>query len=113
MAHDEHPNPNPQDDPAASPVLLTGVLGSFIVVAIVIGVAALVFDTQQQLTRQRVYDAPAEQVESLRAQQAAQLSSYRLIDREKGVWGIPIDRAMELTVRELAAQTPPAAGSKP
>ncbi len=113
MAHDEHPNPNPHDDPAASRVLLTGILGSFIVVAIAIGVAALVFDTQQRLTEQRVYDAPSEQVELLRSQQTAQLGSYRIVDREKGIWGIPIRRAMELTARELAVQTPAPAGAKP
>jgi hypothetical protein len=38
------------------------------------------------------------------------LSSYRWIDKGKGIVGIPIDRAMELEVADLAANHPHAAG---
>jgi hypothetical protein len=38
------------------------------------------------------------------------LTSYRWIDKGKGIIGIPIDRAMELEVAELAANHPHAAG---
>ncbi len=38
------------------------------------------------------------------------LSSYRWIDKGKGIVGIPIDRAMELEVADLAANRPHAAG---
>jgi len=38
------------------------------------------------------------------------LTSYRWIDKGKGVVGIPIDRAMELEVADLAANHPHAAG---
>ncbi len=38
------------------------------------------------------------------------LSSYRWIDKGKGIVGIPIDRAMELEVGDLAANHPHAAG---
>jgi len=38
------------------------------------------------------------------------LSSYRWIDKSKGIVGIPIDRAMELEVADLAAIHPHAAG---
>ena len=38
------------------------------------------------------------------------LTSYRWIDKGKGVVGIPIDRAMELEVADLAANRPHAAG---
>ena len=38
------------------------------------------------------------------------LTSYRWIDRGKGVVGIPIDHAMELEVADLAANHPHAAG---
>ncbi len=38
------------------------------------------------------------------------LTSYRWIDKGKGIVGIPIDRAMELEVADLAAIHPHAAG---
>lgn len=38
------------------------------------------------------------------------LTSYRWIDKGKGVVGIPIDRAMELEIADLAANHPHAAG---
>jgi hypothetical protein len=38
------------------------------------------------------------------------LTSYRWIDKGKGVVGIPIDRAMELEVADLATNHPHAAG---
>jgi hypothetical protein len=38
------------------------------------------------------------------------LTSYRWIDKGKGIVGIPIDRAMELVVADLAANHPHAAG---
>ncbi len=46
------------------------------------------------------------------------LSSYRWIDKGKGIVGIPIDRAMELEVADLAAaqkpvSAPPPAGNQP
>jgi hypothetical protein len=38
------------------------------------------------------------------------LTSYRWIDKAKGVVGIPIDRAIELEIADLAANHPHAAG---
>jgi hypothetical protein len=42
-------------------------------------------------------------VRRLHAEQLLRLQTYRWIDRDQGVLAIPIDRAMELTVREKAA----------
>ena len=38
------------------------------------------------------------------------LTSYRWIDKSKGIVGIPIDRAMQLEIPDLAANHPHAAG---
>src|ERR1700751_6145593 len=38
------------------------------------------------------------------------LTSYRWIDKGKGIVGIPIDRAMELVIADLATNHPQAAG---
>jgi hypothetical protein len=39
------------------------------------------------------------------------LVSYRWIDKDKGIVGIPIDRAMELEIADLSAKHPHPAGS--
>jgi hypothetical protein len=49
-------------------------------------------------------------LEELRKQDAIALTSYAWLDKQKGTARIPIDRAMELTVAELAQKKPTAAG---
>jgi hypothetical protein len=38
------------------------------------------------------------------------LASYHWVDKEKGIVGVPIDRAMELEIADLSAKHPHAAG---
>jgi hypothetical protein len=46
----------------------------------------------------------------LTAENQKMLTSYRWIDKEKGIVGIPIDRAMQLELANLAGKHPHAAG---
>jgi hypothetical protein len=48
----------------------------------------------------RLQTAPAADLRALRAAEQAELGGYGWVDREAGVVHIPIDRAMELLVRE-------------
>jgi hypothetical protein len=52
-------------------------------------------------------------LDELRAKQAKQAASYAWIDQGKGIVQLPIDRAMELFVRDTRAKTavPPAPAS--
>jgi hypothetical protein len=43
---------------------------------------------------------PVEQLRQLKAEDQRQLTTYELIDREKGTWRIPIDVAMEKMLTE-------------
>ncbi|MFV0415897.1 MAG: hypothetical protein ACK5NG_05975 [Chthoniobacterales bacterium] len=45
-----------------------------------------------------------ETLDKIRKEEAAKADSYAWIDREKGKVQIPVERAMELTVAEMAAQ---------
>lgn len=49
-------------------------------------------------------------LEELRAKEAKQATSYAWIDQKAGTVQLPLDRAMELTAKELAAKQP--AGAK-
>src|SRR5919204_2648179 len=51
-----------------------------------------------------------DKLKALRDEDAKTLTTYAWVDKDKGVARIPIQRAMELTVAQLAQTTPVAAG---
>jgi hypothetical protein len=55
-------------------------------------------------------DERLKNLSDLNAENQKTLTSYRWIDKGKGIVGIPIDRAMRLEVADLAAIRPHAAG---
>jgi len=55
-------------------------------------------------------DERLKNLSDLNAENHKTLTSYRWIDKGKGIVGIPIDRAMRLEVADLAAIRPHAAG---
>jgi hypothetical protein len=71
--------------------------------AIVAGCLLLVVIAAQAGFRQIHPDPPeskAADLQTLRASEEKQLTSYRYIDRAKGTVSLPVDRAMELLVKE-------------
>jgi hypothetical protein len=62
-------------------------------------------DSYEQLRAQK----RLEKLKTLHEGEAKQLTTYSWVDKNKGVVGLPIDRAMTLTVAELAAKKPAAA----
>ncbi len=97
------PNPD-QSDPKALTTLLVGLIGFALVMVTVIGTDALYRATDDAEFRAKNYGVVPAELSRLRSQQLEELHSYRWIDQSKGVVGIPIDRAMELMVREQAAK---------
>ncbi len=102
MSSRQHPNPNPHDDPAVGPVVMAGVVGTLIVVAIVIALVGLYYRTSDEFA-QRVNQQTNADLQQLRAGQLARLNTARWVDKQRGVVAVPIERAIELTARELAA----------
>jgi hypothetical protein len=84
-------------------VLLFALFG--VIVLAVIGPAPRGSDYEQTRAKKR-----AELLKTSREEAAKALTTYGWIDKNKGVARIPIERAMELTVAELAQQKPAAAG---
>jgi hypothetical protein len=84
-------------------VLLFALFG--IIVLAVIGPAPRESDYEEMRTKKRL-----ENLKKLREETKKTLNSYGWVDKNKGVARIPIDRAMELTIAELAQQKPAAAG---
>jgi hypothetical protein len=84
-------------------VLLLALFG--IIVLAVIGPAPRGSDYEETRAKKRL-----ENLKKLREQTEDTLNSYAWVDKNKGIARIPVDRAMELTIAELAQQRPAAAG---
>src|SRR6202047_835763 len=84
-------------------VLLFGLFG--VIVLAVIGPAPRSDDYEQKRAKVR-----EEKLKTAREEDAKALTSYGWIDKNKGVARIPVARAMELTVAELAQKKPEPAG---
>jgi hypothetical protein len=84
-------------------VLLFALFG--VIVLAVIGPAPRGSDYEQTRAKKR-----ADQLKTSREEAAKALTTYGWIDKNKGVARIPIERAMELTIAELAQQKPAPAG---
>jgi hypothetical protein len=85
-------------------ILLLFALFGVIVLA-VIGPAPRGSDYEETRAKKR-----AELLKTSREEAAKALTTYGWIDKNKGVARIPIERAMELTIAELAQQKPAPAG---
>jgi hypothetical protein len=84
-------------------VLLFALFG--IIVLAVIGPAPRGSDYEEMRAKKRVDNLKTSREEATKA-----LTTYGWIDKNKGVARIPIERAMKLTVAELARQKPAPAG---
>jgi hypothetical protein len=84
-------------------VLLFALFG--VIVLAIIGPAPRRSDYEETRAKKRV-----ENLKTLREEADKALTSYGWIDKNKGVTRIPIERAMELTVADLAKQKPALAG---
>jgi uncharacterized protein (DUF58 family) len=84
-------------------VLLFALFG--VVVLAIIGPSPRTSDYEETRAKKR-----GENLKTLREEADKALTTYGWIDKNKGVARIPIERAMELTVAELAKQKPAPAG---
>jgi uncharacterized protein (DUF58 family) len=85
-------------------VLLIFILFGVIVLAVV-GPSPRSSDYEQTRAKKRV-----EKLKTVREEYQKELTTYAWVDKNKGVARIPIERAMELEVAELAQKKPAPAG---
>lgn len=76
-----------------------------LIVLAVIGPSPRGSDYEETRAKKRV-----EKLKALREENQKELTGYAWVDKNKGVARIPIDRAMELTVTDLAQKKPAPAG---
>jgi len=99
--HDEHQVIlAPEDDPNALMTVLLGVIGCVLLLAILFGLEAVFYSSQQSEFREKVVSSKPAELRLVQSEQLEAIRDYHWIDREAGVVGLPVERAMELMVEE-------------
>jgi hypothetical protein len=76
-------------------------IGAVITLVVVIAALEVYFNhAWQTAVQEKILTAPSEQLQQLRARENAALTTYGYADKQKGVVRIPVDRAMELYLKE-------------
>ena len=84
-------------------IAVIGFLAALVTFAVILALQVLYYSAANEQMERKVIQAPTTQSDTLLAEQAVKLTRYDWIDREKRKVMIPIDRAMELVVKELSA----------
>ena len=85
---------------------------ALVIVVLIIGVAVLYRSAENNSFQTRVVDQPAREFTDLKSKQIEQLNAYAWVDRKAGVAAVPVDRAMDLLIRD-AHQEKDAAEQRP
>jgi len=93
--------------------VVAGIVGSVLLFVAVVILQGAFRDTGDGTADSRIAGGGASLASRLHAEQREAISSYRWVDRSGGVVAIPIDRALELTVRELRVGSPSEGGKHP
>jgi hypothetical protein len=110
MDHDEHrevidldhPHSFDHSEPNTKFILLIGVGTLITLIVTVVGIQ-LYFDATMNNEIETVVLAPESQsLRDLHNKEDLELTNYKYIDRQKGVVSLPINRAMELFIKEAA-----------
>ncbi len=108
-AHNTGSGPGPSDatrDPNAPVTITAGILGALLVALIIILLQAAYFRALDREHQIKVVAETPQELQDLRTAQMEKLEGYKWVDRKNGVVSIPIDRAMELVVRDAKARRP-------
>jgi hypothetical protein len=90
----------PDTDTRAGSIVAVGLIGSILLVVVVVALEALFGHVAQAEAQRKVVEVQNEELRNDTAEQLQKLNGYRVVDPAQGVVSIPIERAMELTVRD-------------
>jgi hypothetical protein len=89
-----------ESDPDWFSTAVVGAVGIVLLYGIIVAVEALYAQgSRREIDRKVVQEAPLE-LQGLRAAQLEQISKYRAVDPKSGLVTIPVERAMEIVIRE-------------
>jgi hypothetical protein len=81
-------------------VFLFGLAGVIVIVVVVIFLSSYFTQTREEIVYEEVLKPESPALRELRAREEEELNSYAVLDDKKGVYRIPIRRAMELMAEE-------------
>lgn len=96
MAHDDTNTPT---------IALLGFLGAISVFAIIVLLEVVYYHVAAQQEYQKDISQPYVELSNVLQEQQARLETYRWVDEKKKIVAIPIQRAMDLVVGDLSADT--------
>jgi hypothetical protein len=85
-------------------VAYIGVVGTLILIAIIIALQVVFFEMSNTEEARKDPKATAPVLADYRASQQEKLNGYKVLDPAKGIYAIPIDRAMDLVIQEQNAK---------
>lgn len=108
----ESPKPGHAERSAKAEVSTLTILTTLVMLLVFVGLVWLVFLQKQAIptSTSQTREERLKNLAQLDADNQKTLTSYHWVDKSKGIVGIPIDRAMELVLKDLAANHPHAAG---
>lgn len=91
--------PEPEGTNAAL-IAVVSLVSAVLTFVVVVGLQALYYRFEAREFERKVVEGVPEELRSIRSEQNDVLNGYRWIDQEAGIVAIPIERAMDLMVRE-------------
>ncbi len=91
------------DDVDTPAIAIVGIIGAILLFVIIVGILAWYRWYEAKELQTKVISQRYEQLAKAEADQLETLNSYRMVDPEKGIVSVPIDRAMQLVVQDIAA----------
>jgi hypothetical protein len=85
-------------------IAAVGFVSAVLTFALIVAVQVLYYHVSAAETDRKVIAVRAEEADDMQAQQDAKLARYGWVDRAQGRVAVPVERAMELVVRELQEQ---------
>jgi hypothetical protein len=87
-------------EPSGRPLFLLTAIAAITVVVLIAGVTVFFNYVEEDAVHDKILVPQADNLVSLHAREDKQLYTYQFIDRAKGAVQLPIDRAMELVIKE-------------
>ncbi len=91
------------DDLNVTAIAIATFVGAVLTFAAILGIQVLYYAVANRQHEQKVIAAPTIDSDTVITEQEVKLTRYGWIDREKNQVAIPIERAMEVVVRELSS----------
>jgi hypothetical protein len=89
-----------KSDVNVAKVIIFGIFGIIILVAVLIFTWDYFTSVKESMVENVVLKPQSAAIRELHARETEELNSYKLLDADKGVYRIPIERAMELVADE-------------